>query len=58
MLIRSQAKPAAISVIHACATGLPQVHAAPTRAQVLLAAEGMRRRSRAARTVAGRCGSL
>jgi hypothetical protein len=37
---------------------LPQVHAAPARAQVLLAAEGMRRRSRAARTVAGRCGSL
>lgn len=33
------------------------VHAAPARAQVLLA-EGMRRRSRAARTVAGRCGSL
>jgi len=39
-------------------TDLPQVHAAPARAQVLLAAEGMRRRSRAARTVAGRCGSL
>jgi hypothetical protein len=40
MLIRSQAKPAAISVIHACATDLPQVHAAPARAQVLLAARG------------------
>jgi len=39
-------------------TDLPPVHAAPARAQVLLAAEGMRRRSRAARTVAGRCGSL